>query len=51
MTSNTRWRIFWRWCWQLEKFISKKNDLEIAMVSDNNYFMFQPMLPGVAWYH
>ena len=33
---------------QLEKFISKKNDLEIAMVSDNNYFMFQPMLPGVA---
>ena len=33
---------------QLEKFISKKNDLEISMVSDNNYFMFQPMLPGVA---
>ena len=33
---------------QLEKFMSKKNDLEIAMVSDNNYFMFQPMLPGVA---
>ena len=29
---------------QLEKFISKKNDLEIAMVSDNNCFMFQPML-------
>lgn len=33
---------------QLEKFITKKNNLEIAMVSDNNYFMFQPMLPGVA---
>ena len=33
---------------KLESFISKKNDLEIAMVSDNNYFMFQPMLPGVA---
>ena len=28
----------------LEKFITKKNDLEVAMVSDNNYFMFQPML-------
>ena len=33
---------------KLESFISKKNDLEVAMVSDNNYFMFQPMLPGVA---
>ena len=32
----------------LEKFISKKNNLEITMISDNNYFMFQPMLPGVA---
>ncbi len=32
----------------LEKKITKKNNLEIAMVSDNNYFMFQPMLPGVA---
>ena len=33
---------------QLEKLITKKNNLEIAMVSDTNYFMFQPMLPGVA---
>ena len=33
---------------KLEKLITKKNNLEIAMVSDNNYFMFQPMLPGVA---
>ena len=32
----------------LEKFITKKNKLEVSMVSDNNYFMFQPMLPGVA---
>jgi NADH dehydrogenase len=33
---------------KLEKLITKKNKLDIAMVSDTNYFMFQPMLPGVA---
>ena len=33
---------------KLQSFMSKKNNLEVTMVSDNNYFMFQPMLPGVA---
>ena len=32
----------------LEKYINKKNNLSIDLVCDNNYFMFQPMLPGVA---
>ena len=33
---------------KLEKYISKKSNLSIDIVCDNNYFMFQPMLPGVA---
>jgi NADH:ubiquinone reductase (H+-translocating) len=32
----------------LEKYMTKKNDLEVSMVCDNNYFIFKPMLPGVA---
>ena len=31
----------------LEKF-KRKRQLELTLVCDTNYFMFQPMLPGVA---
>ena len=32
----------------LEKYMSKKNKITIDLICENNYFMFQPMLPGVA---
>jgi NADH dehydrogenase len=33
---------------QLQRLITKKNNIKVTMISDNNYVMFQPMLPGVA---
>ena len=44
---NIRWRIWWS---LLRKKIAKdkQSSVDVELISDNNYFIFQPLLPEVA---